>query len=291
MIAEQLETMEQGRPGKDANLQVFRDDAAATLRVSARSIADAKKVREQASPAIIARVESGEIAVSLAAKVTALPKAEQKELEGESEAVLRGAAKKAARDKRESALAAETERASAELGTKLYLVIYADPPWRFEPFSRDSGMDRAADNRYPTLTLDAIRKISPPVAKGCVLFLWATARMLPEALSVIAAWGFTYKSQFIWHKKHMGAGDWTHNQHELLLIATRGLAPPRVPGQKFSSVVSADVDEDSRKPAYFAQMIADMFPSIRPLEMFARKARKGWDVWDGETTGSGARAA
>jgi N6-adenosine-specific RNA methylase IME4 len=291
MIAERLETMKQGRPGKDANLQVFRDDAAATLRVSARSIADAKKVREQASPAIVARVESGEIAVSVAAKVAALPKAEQKKLAGESEAVLRGAGKKAARDKRESALAAETERASAELGTKLYSVIYADPPWRFEPYSRDSGMDRAADNHYPTLTLDAIRQISPPAAKDCALFLWATAPMLPEALSVIAAWGFTYKSHFIWHKNHIGTGYWARNQHELLLIATRGSVPAPAPGQQYPSVISADAAEHSRKPDAFAEMIAKMFPNARPLEMFARKARAGWDAWGNEATSSGARAA
>jgi N6-adenosine-specific RNA methylase IME4 len=286
-----LETMEQGHPAKAAILQVCRDDAAATLRVSARSIADAKKVREHASPAIIARVESGELAVSVAAKVATLPKAEQKKLAGESEAVLRGAGKKAIREKRESALAAVTERASAELGTKLYSVIYADPPWRFEPYSRESGLDRAADNHYPTLTLDAIRQISPPAANDCALFLWATAPMLPEALSVIEAWGFTYKSHFVWHKNHVGTGYWVRNQHELLLIATRGSVPAPAPGEQPPSVISADIAEHSRKPDVFAEIIAQMFPNACPLEMFARQPRAGWDVWGNETTGAGADAA
>ena len=78
---------------------------------------------------------------------------------------------------------------------EIFGVIYADPPWRFEPYTRDTGMDRAADNHYPTMTLDEIKALDVPsiAAEDCVLFLWATAPMLPQALEVMTAWGFTYK--------------------------------------------------------------------------------------------------
>ena len=75
-------------------------------------------------------------------------------------------------------MAVKAARASARLqqktAGKLYAVIYADPPWRFEPFSRETGMSRAADNHYRTLSTDAIAAIRVPAAQDCILFLWAT---------------------------------------------------------------------------------------------------------------------
>ena len=66
---------------------------------------------------------------------------------------------------REVALAEATEKASKAMGTKLYSVIYADPPWRFEPYSRDTGMDRAADNHYPTMTIENLLAMKVPAAR------------------------------------------------------------------------------------------------------------------------------
>ena len=68
MVAAKLETMKQGRPNKDANLQVYRSDAAARLHVSTRSVADAAKVRSTGNPRLVDRVEAGKIAVSVAAQ-------------------------------------------------------------------------------------------------------------------------------------------------------------------------------------------------------------------------------
>ena len=110
------------------------------------------------------------------------------------------------------------------LPDKKYAVIVADPEWRFEPRSRETGMDRAADNHYPTSELDAIkaRGVASIAADDCVLFLWATAPMLPQALAVMEAWGFAYKSHAIWVKDRIGTGYWFRNKHELLLIGPEG---------------------------------------------------------------------
>jgi hypothetical protein len=121
----------------------------------------------------------------------------------------RTALKQERRRVRESELAAATVRASLSVGSKLYGVIYADPPWRFEPRSRETGMDRAADNHYPTMTLDDIKAIMVPAAKVCVLFLWATAPMLSAALAVMEAWGFTYKTHWVWVKTRAVTGTGT----------------------------------------------------------------------------------
>lgn len=167
-------------------------------------------------------------------------------------------------------------------GERRYGVIYADPPWRFEPYSRDTGMDRAADNHYPTLPLAAIEALAVPAADDCALFLWATAPMFPQALNVIAAWGFVYKTHCVWIKDKIGTGYWFRNLHELLLVATRGDMPAPPPSWRLPSVFNEPVGRHSEKPAAFAEFIEAWFPHVPKLEMFARQPRPGWDCWGNE---------
>jgi N6-adenosine-specific RNA methylase IME4 len=195
---------------------------------------------------------------------------------------IRNAVKQRRRAQREAELADATKAASEDRGTQLFGVIYADPPWRFEPYSRDTGMDRAADNHYPTMDVDAICAIQVPAADDAVLFLWATTPMLPEALRVMAAWGFVYRSFFVWHKNRIGTGYWNRNEVELLLIGTRGQVPAPAPGQQYRQVIEATPARHSEKPAAVAEMIEDMFPSAALLEMFARAQRFGWQAWGNE---------
>jgi N6-adenosine-specific RNA methylase IME4 len=186
------------------------------------------------------------------------------------------------REARERELAAATERASRSLGRKLYGVIYADPPWRFEPYSRITGMNRAADNHYPTMTLDAIKALRIPAAKNCVLFLWATVPMLPQALEVMTAWGFTYKSAWFWKKHCDGTGYWGRSRIEILLIGRRGNMPAPALGEQPPQVIEAPRGRHSEKPAIFAAIIEKLYPNVPKLEMFARSARNGWSVWGNE---------
>ena len=130
MIAAKLEIMKQGHPGKDANLRLSRDEAARMLHVSPRSVCSAAAVRDHGTPELVQRVERGEVAVSIAAKVAELSAEQQAKLAGEDEAKLRGVAKKIRRAQRERELADRTRRVSEALGTNVYGVVYADPPWK-----------------------------------------------------------------------------------------------------------------------------------------------------------------
>lgn len=171
------------------------------------------------------------------------------------------------------------------LPEKKYGVILADPEWRFEVYSRETGMDRAADNHYPTSETDKIcaRPVQDIAADDCVLFLWATVPMLPDALRVIAAWGFTYKSHCIWKKDRIGTGYWFRNQHELLLVATRGdRLPAPAMGTQFPSVVEAALGRHSEKPSVFYELIERYFPTLPKIELNARAARESWDSWGNE---------
>jgi N6-adenosine-specific RNA methylase IME4 len=192
--------------------------------------------------------------------------------------------KRAHRAKRERALATATLEASRALGRELYGCILADPPWSFAVYNDDTGQDRGACNHYPTMTLAKIKALPIPAGKDCVLFLWATVPMLPQALEVMAAWNFIYKSNFVWVKDKTGLGFWNRNRHELLLIGTRGAVPCPAPGTQFNSVVEAARGRHSEKPAIVRNMIAKMFPNTPKLEMFARGQRvAGWDFWGNET--------
>ena len=184
------------------------------------------------------------------------------------------------RDARERDLAG---RISA-LPAKKYGVILADPEWRFEPRSRESGLDRAADNHYPTSSTDEIcaRPVAAIAADDCVLFLWATAPMLPDALRVMTAWGFSYKSHAIWFKDRIGTGYWFRNAPELLLVGTRGAPPAPAMGTQFSSVIEAPVSAHSRKPDDFLDLVESYFPNLPKIELNARRARPGWDAWGNE---------
>jgi ParB-like chromosome segregation protein Spo0J len=201
-------------------LKVSQSDAARMVGVSTRTVTSAAVVRDRGTRELIERVKRGEVAVSLAAQVASLPKREQQRLTNGAEESLRSAVKQSRRSHREAGLAAATEKASKALGTKLYSVISADPPWRFEPRSRDTGMDRSADNHFPTMTVERICEMKVPAADDAVLFLWATVPMLPEALDVMKAWGFTYRSHCVWKKDRVGMGFWFRNIHELLLVGT-----------------------------------------------------------------------
>jgi N6-adenosine-specific RNA methylase IME4 len=186
------------------------------------------------------------------------------------------------RDERELGLAQATEAASRRLGTKLYGVLYADPPWSFKVYNADSGLDGAADSHYPCMETADIAALPIPAASNAVLFLWSTVPHLPEALDVMRAWNFSYRSHFVWVKDRVGLGYWVRNSHELLLIGVRGNVPAPSPGNQFSSVIKAPRTQHSVKPDIAAEMIVRMFPNMPRLEMFARAARPGWDVWGNE---------
>lgn len=160
-----------------------------------------------------------------------------------------------------------------------YRVICADPPWQYS----NSGFDEAADNLYPTMPLDDIcaLPVSTLATHDTVLFLWATNPLLPEALQVLDAWGFTYKTNLAWIKDQgRGKGWYLRSKHELLLIGVRPETPH--PVERPDSCFEADRGSvHSRKPQAAYDIIERMYPGPR-IELFARSPRPGWDVWGNE---------
>lgn len=174
------------------------------------------------------------------------------------------------------------QSAPLETGAR-YPVIYADPPWRYEHVRTES---RAVENQYPTMALDEIKVL--PVAEiatdDAILFLWATSPKLAEAMEVVTAWGFTYRTCAVWVKDKIGMGHYYRQRHELLLVATRGAIPAPEPQVRPDSVISAPRLEHSAKPETARQQIEGMYPGFQRIELFARKELEGWDVWGNQAS-------
>jgi N6-adenosine-specific RNA methylase IME4 len=208
--------------------------------------------------------------------------------------IAKGAIKRERRELRMAAMVKRTELAglALETMTPIYNVIYADTPPKFENWSDLTGMDRAADNHYETMLIEAIKAMGDnvPAAPDCVLYLWATVPLLPAMFEVMRIWGFRYSSNIVWvkttlsgEKLKFGTGFETRNAHEHLLVGKRGDVPSAVPGEQFPSVIVAPRRDHSVKPEIIAQKIERLYPNVPKLEMFARRHRDEWDVWGNET--------
>ena len=162
---------------------------------------------------------------------------------------------------------------------KKYPIILADPAWEYDFSVSDS---RKIENQYLPTSLDDMKRLRLPAADNCVLFMWATSPKLREALDLMLSWGFEYKTCAIWEKDQIGMGYYFRQKHELLLVGGKGTLQLPDDNKKPESVFHAPRTEHSEKPDIVYQIIETMYPSYKKLEMFARKAREGWDVWGDE---------
>lgn len=179
-----------------------------------------------------------------------------------------------------------TKRWSCIRNLKRYDIIYADPPWQYER----KKVQGAAENHYSTMSNKDIcnLNIEELANKDCVLFLWATFPKLPEALQVIKAWGFHYKTiAFLWLKQNkskkgwfFGLGFWTRGNAEICLLATKG--KPHRKSNKVHQFIISPIREHSRKPNEAREKIVELMGDIPRLELFAREKTNGWDVWGNE---------
>jgi N6-adenosine-specific RNA methylase IME4 len=181
-------------------------------------------------------------------------------------------------------------RAAAEtpaLPDAKYRIIYGDPPWRYD---RETHSGKGVPQKtvlashYPPMEIEALRAL--PIRDLCepdsVLFLWATSPKLPEALSVMEAWGFEYRTSMVWDKQGHMVGNYVSARHEFLLIGGRGSSVPDTK-KLVDSVYSEMKTEHSRKPDYFRTLIDELYTHGKRIELFRRGAApRGWDVWGNE---------
>lgn len=123
---------------------------------------------------------------------------------------------------------------------------------------------------------------------NCVLLLWATFPQLAEALQVIEAWGFQYKTvAFVWLKQNksgkgwfFGLGFWTRGNVEICLLAVKG-KPKRI-SNRVSQLLISPLRGHSQKPDETRDKIVELLGNLPRIELFAREKTEGWDIWGNE---------
>mgnify|MGYP000941282001 CR=1 FL=1 len=173
-------------------------------------------------------------------------------------------------------------------GDRKFATVLADPPWQFQNRTGKVAPEHKRLNRYDTLSLSEISSlpVSNIVAPTAHLYLWVPNALLPDGLAVMAAWGFTYKSNIVWHKVRKdggsdgrGVGFYFRNVTELLLFGVRGKnARTREAGRRQVNYMASRKREHSRKPDEQYDLIESC--SHGPyLELFARGTRPEWALW------------
>jgi N6-adenosine-specific RNA methylase IME4 len=290
MVAARLANMPRGRPSENsADCAIKLGEAARMVNVDEAGTKRARTIIARATPEIRSAVERGKLTVAAGVQASKLEPAQQREIavkaaDSANANVVRTVIKREARAAKERELGAK----QTDLPQKKYGVIVADPEWRFEPYSRETGMDRAADNHYPTAASHVVAQRDVPsiAADDCVLFLWATIPMLCDAIVVMdTGWGFTYKSHYVWGKDKIGTGYWGREKHEILLIGTRGNPPAPAMGTQCESLIIVPRGEHSAKPEIFLEIIERYYPTLPKIELNRRgPARPGWDAWGNESS-------
>ena len=166
-----------------------------------------------------------------------------------------------------------------------YRIIYADPPWLYEEFGVSVSEYYGGTNRhYPSMTIEEMcaLPVKDIAEKDSVLFLWVTSPKLNQVWDVIEAWGFEYKTSFVWDKVRHNYGHYNSVRHEILLVCGHGSSTPDVQTlyDSVQSIERSDIHSD--KPEEFRQIIDTLYTHGNKVELFARKAADGWDTWGNE---------
>lgn len=168
-----------------------------------------------------------------------------------------------------------------------YATILADPPWQFKNRTGKVAPEHRRLARYRTLSLQEIKEI--PVwlvsSEPSHLYLWVPNALLKDGLDVMAAWGFEYKTNIVWHKVRKdgepdgrGVGFYFRNTTELVLFGVRGHMRTLSRGRRQVNIIKTQKREHSRKPDELYEIIEACSPGPY-LELFARGPREGWDQW------------
>lgn len=292
MCAARLANMKQGARTDLAQICArSQTEAAELFQTSRRSLQHAAAVQEQGAPELVAAVDAGAVRVSAASDLATLPKDEQREVVARGEKEILNKAREIRAERAEKRREERVERmreqtrpaAPLDSQPQRYSLIYADPPWQYE---HAVSVSREIEEQYPTMTLEEIQAL--PVgriaAQDCVLAMWATSPKLGEALSVLDAWGFEYRTCAAWVKHAIGMGYYFRQQHELLLVATRGNPPAPGVKARVSSVIDTRREAHSKKPDVVYTVLENWYPGIDRLELFARQQRDGWHAWGNQAS-------
>lgn len=243
------ERMESGNPSEIIRKGRATERVASAFKTNSRYVEKAEKLIDE-QPELAAQVESGTLTIPQAERIV-----------------------------KRAEIETRVNRSPSPLATGEYELLYVDPPWEYQFSETDV---RSLSNQYPTMKLQDIKNLKIPASRDSMLFMWATSPKLEEAMEVLNAWGFTYKTCAVWVKDRIGMGYYFRQKHELLLVGSKGALPTPDPANRIASVLEAPRGKHSQKPEEMYSILESMYPNVRKVELFARNTRDGWDSWGNE---------
>ena len=174
-----------------------------------------------------------------------------------------------------------------------YQIIYTDPPWQ----QSKGGKKRARPNSsggkldYPTMNLQEIKELHKYIAENLCeekhnVFMWTINKYLVEAQKFMEELGYTLHARIVWNKTTGMAPAFTlrFQTEYLLWFYKKGniLMPREKTRGKYGDIMTESVKKHSQKPLCAYEMLEDMFPSAKKLELFARNTRNKWDCFGNE---------
>ena len=177
---------------------------------------------------------------------------------------------------------------------KKYNIIYADPPWEYRQSGSKTNSRGMAKQHYKTMKTEDICKlpIRNLATDDSICFMWATFPNIDQALAVMKAWGFEYKTAaFVWVKKNKksnsnfwGMCAWTRANAEVCLIgiSKKTKASECVRSHAVHQIIESVVESHSKKPDETRDRIIELLGDVSRIELFARQHADGWDCWGNE---------
>jgi N6-adenosine-specific RNA methylase IME4 len=172
----------------------------------------------------------------------------------------------------------------------VYQLIYVDPPWTYRDPAASGA--RGAGFKYSLMTIDQLMAMRPFIdsiaAPNCLLAMWWVGPLPHDALKLVDAWGFKLKTMkgFCWRKltrggkEHFGMGNWSRANTEDCLFAVRGRPVRRHRGVR--QIINSQIRKHSQKPDETRDRLVQLLGNVPRVELFARVAAPGWDVWGSE---------
>lgn len=264
------------------------DVAAVATGTNSHYVSDAKRISETA-PEVFDMMSDGKVNMPAAKQLAELDEPKRQAVLTELHTA-NGDGKIGGREMRQALrnVHQRERKESPPLPSNKYRVWYADPPWQYS----DSGVITETDaygraeRHYPTMSIEDLCAMGEDISRRCerdaVLFLWVTSPLLEDAFKVINAWGFHYKSSFVWDKVRHNFAHYNSMRHEFLLVATRGSCTPD-DKRLFDSVQSIErTKTHSEKPSEFRNIIDTLYTWGNKIELFSRTAADGWEGWGNE---------
>ena len=170
-----------------------------------------------------------------------------------------------------------------------YQIIYADPCWDYKGQKQHNGKGGqetgGAVKHYPTMTLKELKllNVQELADDDCLLFMWSSSPHLDQAIELMKAWGFDYKTiAFVWNKMRVNPSFYTMSQIEICIVGKKGRIPKPRGARNIRQYVEHQREKHSKKPDSVRLRIEEMFPSQKKIELFAREKAQGWDAWGNE---------